>query len=103
MTREEQETIFRTSAADDDWEFYSRDPKFKRLLERRGYSVIEDKYGLWSCKIPLRALSVRRQAKPRIQREPTERQKEARLKWANLRRSTNVDKEKKSLEQKDEV
>ena len=59
LTREEQETFFRTSAADDDWEFYSRDPKFKRLLERRGYTVNADSQGLWSCKLPRESLILR--------------------------------------------
>src|SRR6266566_4977352 len=81
LTREEQETFFRTSAADDYWEFYSRDPKFKRLLERRGYTVKPvvshespvvssdskretqnselEFQGLWSCKIPRESLILR--------------------------------------------
>ena len=59
LSRIEQETFFRTSAADDTWDFYTRDPVFKRLLERRGYIVQEDHQGLWSCQIPRSALTVR--------------------------------------------
>src|SRR5215469_15849294 len=59
LTRQEQETFFRTDAAAKEWQFYSRDPKFKRLLERKGYTVTEDHQGLWAANIPLEALKVR--------------------------------------------
>lgn len=75
LTRAEQETFFRKSAADDVWDFYTRDPKFKRLLERRGYIVKADHQGLWSATIPQKALSVR---SVRKHVEPTPEQ---RAKW----------------------
>jgi hypothetical protein len=41
LSRMEQETFFRTDAANSKWQFYSRDPKFKPLLECKGYTVTE--------------------------------------------------------------
>lgn len=59
LYRIEQETFYRTTAADDTWDVYTRDPVFKRLLERRGYTVKEDHQGMWSCQIPRAALTLR--------------------------------------------
>jgi hypothetical protein len=79
MTREEQETFFRNSAVPgEEWDFYSRDPAFKRLLERRGYTVVKDHQGLWSCKLPRKALTVRsagtkRQVSPEQRKAAAER------------------------------
>jgi len=59
LSRMEQETFFRTDAANSEWQFYSRDPKFKQLLERKGYTVTEDHQGLWAANVPLKALTLR--------------------------------------------
>lgn len=67
LTRMEQETYFRTNAADKEWDFYTRDPKFKRWLEKRGYDVVEDHQGSWSCKIALNRITFRK----RVQIKPT--------------------------------
>ena len=79
LTRQEQETFFRTDAAAKEWQFYSRDPKFKRLLERRGYTVTEDHQGLWAANVPLKALTLR--SKKALIAQPT---KEHRLKGSLL-------------------
>jgi len=60
LSRMEQETFFRTNAlTETGWEFYTRDPKWKRRLERRGYEVKEDHQGLWSCTLPTSSLTIR--------------------------------------------
>ena len=60
LSRMEQETFLRTNAlTGTGWEFYSRDPKWKRRLERRGYEVKEDHQGLWSCTLPTGSLTIR--------------------------------------------
>ena len=91
LTRMEQETIFRTSAADKEWDFYSRDPKFKRLLERRGYEVREDHQGLWSCRLSLSAVTIRRADRKR--RTLSETQRRALQKGRVLAQSPVVTKE----------
>src|SRR5262245_45071028 len=61
LSRGEQESFFRTSAeARAPWEFYGRDPKWKRRLEKKGYEVKEDAQGLWSCELPAGSLTIRR-------------------------------------------
>src|SRR6266699_3486748 len=91
LTREEQETLFRTSAADDYWEFYSRDPKFKRLLERRGYTVNVDHQGLWSCKIPRESLILRSASrKKRVLTDDEKARVVEQLKRGKLSNSTGV-------------
>jgi hypothetical protein len=67
------ETFFRTDAAAKEWQFYSRDPKFKRLLERRGYTVTEDHQGLWAANVPLKALTLR--SKKAVTAKPTDEQR----------------------------
>src|SRR5215469_16214109 len=79
LTKREQETFFRTDAAAKEWQFYSRDPKFKRLLERRGYTVTEDHQGLWAANVPLKALTLR--SKKAVTAKPTDEQ---RLKGSRL-------------------
>jgi hypothetical protein len=69
----EVETFFRTDAAAKEWQFYSRDPKFKRLLERRGYTVTEDHQGLWAANVPLKALTLR--SKKAVTAKPTDEQR----------------------------
>ena len=59
LSRMEQETLCRTSAADKEWDFYTRDPKFRRRMEKRGWPIQADHQGLWSCKIPLKAIIIR--------------------------------------------
>jgi hypothetical protein len=77
LTRAEQETYLRCNAEDNEWDFYSRDPKFKRLLERRGYEVREDHQGFWAAKLPLDALTIRS-----AKRKPRELSDEQRRKIA---------------------
>src|SRR6266705_898575 len=90
LTREEQETFFRTSAADDFWEFYSRDPKFKRLMERRGYTVNVDHQGLWSCKIPRESLILRSASrKKRVLTDEAKAMIAEQLKAGKLSKSTD--------------
>lgn len=59
LKREEQEKIIRTSAADDEWEVYTADPKFIRRFEKRGYQPYrQDQWG--RCyRIPLNGISIR--------------------------------------------
>lgn len=71
LTREEQETFFRTNATSKEWEFYSRDMKFVRRLRKKGYVVEMDHQGLYSCKLPLKGLTIRsRFVKARVYRNP---------------------------------
>lgn len=42
LTREEQETIFRTSAADKEWDICTADPRFIRYLIKQGYAPEAD-------------------------------------------------------------
>lgn len=96
VSRIEQETFFRINADDREWDFYSRDPKFKRLLERRGYTVTEDHQGFWSAKIPIKALSLRSQKSLNI----TSDLREKRRLWA---KALHPDQEKNISERPDEV
>lgn len=77
LTREEQETFFRTDPTLEFWQFYSRDPAWKRRLERQGYEVTEDHQGLWAAKVPKGALSLRRKDAKKPDLTPEERQKRA--------------------------
>jgi hypothetical protein len=42
LTREEQETTIRASAADEEWDICSSDPRFIRYLKRQGYEPVPD-------------------------------------------------------------
>ena len=42
LSREEQETVIRASAADDCWDIWTCDPRIIRLLKRRGYITKSD-------------------------------------------------------------
>ena len=60
LTREEQETLIRTDAVSREWNFWTFDPKFVRLAERKGYRLEKDHQGGWSCKVPSNAVSFRK-------------------------------------------
>jgi hypothetical protein len=86
LTREEQETIIRSSAADQEWDICTADPRIIRKLEKRGYQK-EDRRNptpYVSFRIPFKRLSFLSAAE-RPQR--TEAQMEAARKLANHRRS----------------
>jgi len=55
LTREEQETVIRSSAADSEWDICSADPKFIRYLKRQGYEPVPDHQlsDYLSCKVPI--------------------------------------------------
>ena len=60
LTREEQETVIRSSSADSEWDVVSADPRFIRYLKRQGFTLEVD-YQLsdhLSCKVPFRNLRV---------------------------------------------
>ncbi len=74
LTREEQETICRTSAADKHWELYTADPKFIRRFDRLGYLKTEtNDHGGCFYEVPSHAV---RFGKPE-KRKLTEKQAEA--------------------------
>jgi hypothetical protein len=59
LSREEMETVIRCSAADQEWDIVSADPRMIRYLEKRGYQKIVDEqlsapYFLF--KVPFRRL-----------------------------------------------
>jgi len=62
LTKEEQETVIRCSAADQEWDVCTADPRFIRYLKRQGYEPEPD-YQLGdylSCRVPFRRLRIRR-------------------------------------------
>jgi hypothetical protein len=77
LSRLEQETFLRMNEEDQEWEYYGRGPRFKRLLERRGYTVTEDHQGLWVAKLPYRAISVRSANRKPVLLSDAERQRRA--------------------------
>jgi hypothetical protein len=84
-----------------EWDFYTRNPKFKRLLERRGYEIREDHQGLWAGKIPLEPLTVRKN-KPRVSRRKlTEAQQRALQEGRFKSKSLDADPEISSLDSPD--
>lgn len=68
LTRGEQETFIRANAASREWDFWTFDPKYVRLVERKGYKLEKDYQGGWSCKLPLNAVTVRK-----LKLEPAQR------------------------------
>ena len=66
LTREEQETIIRISAAETEWHFFTQDKKFIRRVERLGYKLAKDPQGGFSCRIPLKRISIRRPEKRKL-------------------------------------
>ena len=72
LTREEQETVIRSSAADQQWDVCSADPRFIRYLMRQGYAPepdhqFSDPY--MAFKLPYNRLRVLKREK----RQPTGR------------------------------
>jgi hypothetical protein len=62
LTKEEQETVIRCSAADQEWDVCTVDPRFIRHLNRQGYHPEPD-YQFpdhMSCKVLFRKLRIRR-------------------------------------------
>ena len=63
LTHEEQETVIRASAADEEWDIWTCDPRIIRLLERRGYTPKPDHQqskggNALSVKIPFGRVSI---------------------------------------------
>ena len=69
LSREEQETLIRTAASDDEWDFWTADIKFVRRLEKLGYEPRRDHQYGWSCRVPFDRLKVM----PRQRRKATGR------------------------------
>ena len=67
LTKEEQETVIRSSAADQEWDVCTADPRFIRYLKRQGYEPGPDHQfpDHMSCKVPFRKLRIRRIAELR--------------------------------------
>ena len=86
----EQETFCRTDGTHQEFDVYSRDPVFKRRMEKRGYTMKEDSQGLWSVKIPFKAIWVR-STKPKRTLTPEQR---AQLISRGFRRGKDVGKTK---------
>jgi hypothetical protein len=64
LTKEEQETVIRSSAADQEWDVCTADPRVIRYLKRQGYEPEPD-YQLrdhLSCRIPYRKLRISKKA-----------------------------------------
>ena len=59
LTREERETIIRTSDADETWEVYTDSATWQARLKRRGWGPGPDGR---TFKLPLKAVSVRSKA-----------------------------------------
>ena len=87
LTKEEQETVIRCSAADQEWDVCTADPRFIRYLKRQGYEPEPD-YQLGdylSCRIPYRkrriskksGLTAEKKARLAIQLKMTPRNREA--------------------------
>ena len=64
LTKAEQETVIRCSAADQDWDICTADPRFVRYLKRQGYEPAPDYQGrdYLSCRIPYRKLRLSKKA-----------------------------------------
>ena len=96
LTREEQETLLRISAADREWDFFTLDPKFVRRLGKLGWELEKDHQGGWSCRFPLNRITIRRREKRKL----TEAQRRTLARQANkLNSRRQIDKieDQKSL------
>ena len=64
LTKAEQETVIRCSAADQEWDVCTADPRFIRYLKRQGYQPEPDYQGrdYLSCRIPYRKLRISKKA-----------------------------------------
>jgi hypothetical protein len=62
LAREEQETTIRASAADEEWEICSADPRFIRYLKRQGYEPVSDNQlsGFVRFQVPFKKLRIRK-------------------------------------------
>ena len=62
LTREEQETTMRASAADGEWDICSADPRFIRYLKRQGYEPVPDHQlsGFVKFRVPFEKLRIRK-------------------------------------------
>jgi hypothetical protein len=59
LTREERETIVRTSEADDHWEVYTDSPVMAARLKRRGWTPLADGDGR-TFRVPRAAITIRK-------------------------------------------
>ena len=62
LTREEQETIIRANALDQEWDVFTEDPRMIRYLTKQGYKLEHD-YQIsdgWMCMVPFRKLRISR-------------------------------------------
>lgn len=62
LTREEQETVIRSSAAEDGWDICSADPRVIRYLKRQGYDPAPDHQlsGYLRCRVPFSKVRIRK-------------------------------------------
>ena len=67
LTKQEQETIIRTSAADKEWEIISADPRTIRRMEKQGYKPDDrsNPWGYLSDTVPLDRIAIRKAEKRR--------------------------------------
>ncbi len=84
LTREEQETIIRTSAADQTWEIVTADPRIIRKMAKQGYQpdARENPWGYVSFTVPYSRVKIMRAEKRQI----SEKHKEALLKASLTRK-----------------
>jgi hypothetical protein len=62
LTRAELESVFRSSAADKEWDVVTTDPRMIRYLKRQGYDPKTDHQlsDYVSCKVPFRKVRIRK-------------------------------------------
>ncbi len=58
LSRQEQETVIRTSSADNFWDVWTCDPKFIRRFAKAGYEPTKQQHGTVFT-VPLNGLSIR--------------------------------------------
>ena len=61
LTREERETLYRKSEADNDWDAWTLTKRVAEKWRKKGYEVKEDHQGGWSTRV--RAVTVARRLK----------------------------------------
>jgi len=62
LTKSEQETVIRSSAADQEWDVCTADPRFIRYLKRQGYEPVPDRQctDYFSCRVPSTKVRIRK-------------------------------------------
>ncbi len=78
LTREEQETVIRCSAADQEWDICTADPRMIHHLEKQGYSSVPDHQlsdPYVAFRIPFRSLRARKAEKRKLSLAELERRR----------------------------